>query len=55
MAQLNQGASVTKDVKIAENFGEQILTVDVTSLPTGMYWVVMTTGETSVAQAFIKK
>ena len=50
-----QGASVTKDVKIAENFGEQILTVDVTSLPTGMYWVVMTTGETSVAQAFIKK
>ena len=50
-----QGASVTNEVKIAENFGEQILTVDVTSLPTGMYWVVMTTGETSVAQAFIKK
>ena len=50
-----QGASVTKDVKIAENFGEQILTADVTSLPTGMYWVVMTTGETSVTEAFIKK
>ena len=50
-----QGASVTNEVKIAENFGEQILTVDVTSLPTGMYWVVMTTGETSVTEAFIKK
>lgn len=49
-----QGASVTHEVKIAENFGEQILTIDVSSLASGMYWVIMVTDESSVAQAFIK-